>query len=340
MNSTQIRNSDGIEWLQAPPLRPEDTDSMLHEIASPERLKKFWQHGDVDFTFSVPNRFRVRVNAFKQRGSIAIASRLLQSKLLGFSELGLPDILNYLSSRPHGLVVVTGPTGSGKSTTLAAIIDKLNRERQLHIITLEDPIEYLHRHNQCVINQREVGEDTSSFSDGLRAALRENPDVIMVGEMRDLETISIALTAAETGHLVLATLHTSGAPETINRMIDPFPPHQQPQIRTQLYSTLEGIVSQLLLPRKGGLGQVLACEVMMATPAVKNQIREGKTHHILSQIQTGSKHGMISLDMSLRSLYQRGLIDKREVLSHARDPENLNMETRNPAIAGRPNEQP
>jgi twitching motility protein PilT len=330
IGSPEIGSRIEAERRTIGPLKPEDTTALLHEIASAERFEKFQKRGDIDFTYSEPGGFRVRVNAFKQRGSIAIAMRLLGSKILSFGELGLPDVLNDLSRRSHGLVVVTGPTGSGKSTTLAAMLDLMNRERQLHIITLEDPIEYLHRHNQCAINQREIGGDTLSFSDGLRSALRENPDVIMVGEMRDLETISTALTAAETGHLVLATLHTSGAPETINRMIDPFPPHQQQQIRTQIYNTLEGIVSQLLLPRADGLGMVLACEVMVTTAAIKNQIREGKTHQILSQMQVGSKHGMVLLDTSLRGLYQRGLIDKREALNHARDPENLELAERAP----------
>jgi twitching motility protein PilT len=284
------------------------------------------EQGEVDFSYSVPGVLRVRVNAFKQRGSIAFVMRLLDTKIPSFSDLGLPYVLNYLSQRSHGLVLVTGPTGSGKSTTLAAMVDLMNREKRLHIITLEDPIEYLHRHNLCTINQREIGGDTKSFSTAMRAALREDPDVILVGEMRDLETISTALTASETGHLVLATLHTSGAPETIDRIIDVFPPSQQQQIRVQLASTLEGIVSQLLLPKADGSGRVPALEILVTTPAIKNLIRENKTYQVLSQIQTGVKYGMMTLDASLRDLFRRGLIDRMEALHYARDPEKLKLE--------------
>jgi twitching motility protein PilT len=305
------------------PFMAEDTVALLLEIIKPEQYEKFLAQGEFDFSYSVPGVLRVRCNAFRQRGSTAFAMRLLDSKIPGFSELGLPDVLSELSLRPHGLVLVTGPTGSGKSTTLAAMIDLMNMEKRLHIITLEDPIEYLHRHNQCTINQREIGDDTQSFGTALRAALREDPDVILVGEMRDLETISIAITAAETGHLVLATLHTSGAPETIDRIIDVFPPNQQQQIRIQLSSNLEGIISQLLLPKADGSGRVAALEIMVMTPAIKNLIREGKTYQILSQIQTGHKHGMMTLDMCLRDLYRRGLIDRTAALHYARDPEGL-----------------
>jgi twitching motility protein PilT len=305
---------------------PQGTDALLQEIINPRRYREFLDRGEVDFSFSIQGVTRVRVNAFKQRGSVAFVMRLLDSIIPNFSALGMPDILNDLSHRPRGLVLVTGPTGSGKSTTLAAIIDLINREKRLHIITLEDPIEYLHRHKKCIINQREVGGDISSFGAGLRAALREDPDVILVGEMRDLETISIALTASETGHLVLATLHTSGAPETINRIIDVFPPNQQQQIRVQLASTLEGIVSQLLLPKADGSGRVPALEIMVMTPAIKNLIRDGKTYQILSQIQTGVKYGMITLDMSLRNLFRQGLIDRTEAMRCTRDPDNLKLD--------------
>ena len=221
------------------------------------------------------------------------------------------------------MILVTGPTGSGKSTTLASMIDLMNREERLHIITLEDPIEYLHRHNVCTINQREIGQDTESFTSALRAALREDPDVILVGEMRDLETIAIAITASETGHLVLATLHTPGAAETIDRIIDVFPPNQQQQIRIQLANTLEGIVSQLLLPKSDGSGRVPAMEVLIMNSAIKNLIREGKTYQIMSHIQTGAKIGMQTLDMSLRDLYQQHLIGREDALIHAREPDNL-----------------
>ena len=327
MDAPEIRKSlDKSPQEEIGPLKPEDTMALLQEVMRPEHYAKYLAQGEFDFSYSVPGVLRVRCNAFKQRGSTALAMRLLGAKIPDFSELGLPDVLNDLSRRPHGLVLVTGPTGSGKSTTLAAMIDLINREKRLHIITLEDPIEYLHRHNQSIINQREIGDDTQSFATALRAALREDPNVILVGEMRDLETISTALTAAETGHLVLATLHTSGAPETIDRIIDVFPPNQQQQIRIQLSGNLEGIVSQLLLPKADGSGRVAALEILVMTPAVKNLIRESKTYQVLSQIQTGVKYGMMTLDMSLRDLYRRKLIDRAEALHQARDPENLKPE--------------
>jgi twitching motility protein PilT len=307
------------------PLKPQDTDALLQEIIKPAQYQEFAARGEIDFSFSA-DVSRIRANAFHQRGSIGFVMRLLDTDIPSFSDLGLPDILINLSQRPRGLVMVTGPTGSGKSTTLAAMIDLINCTKRLHVITLEDPIEYLHRHNQCIIDQREIGGDTNSFNSGLRAALREDPDVILVGEMRDLETISIALTASETGHLVLATLHTSGAPETIDRIIDVFPPSQQQQIRVQLASTLEGIVSQLLLPNADGSGRVPALEIMVTTPAIKNLIREGKTYQILGQLQTGTKYGMMTLDMSLRDLFRRGVIDETEAMYHARDPARLKLD--------------
>ncbi len=324
IDASEIRkNMEKEQQEEIGQLTPEDTVALLQEIIRPEHYAKYLAQGEFDFSYSVPGVLRVRCNAFKQRGSTALAMRLLGAKIPSFSELGLPDVLGDLSRRPHGLVLVTGPTGSGKSTTLAAMIDLINSEKRMHIITLEDPIEYLHRHNQSVINQREIGDDTQSFGTALRAALRQDPDVILVGEMRDLETISTALTAAETGHLVLATLHTSGAPETIDRIIDVFPPNQQQQIRIQLSSTLEGIVSQLLLPKADGSGRVAALEILVMTPAIKNLIRESKTYQVLSQIQTGVKYGMMTLDMSLKDLYRRKLIDRDEALHQARDPEHL-----------------
>lgn len=327
MDDPEIRNGLPEEQQEEiGSLMPQETDALLQEIIKPEHYEGLMKKGEIDFSYSVPGLLRVRVNAFKQRGSIAFVMRLLDTNIPSFSDLGLPYILNYLSQRSRGLVLVTGPTGSGKSTTLAAMVDLMNREKRLHIITLEDPIEYLHRHNLCTINQREIGGDTKSFGTAMRAALREDPDVILVGEMRDLETISTALTAAETGHLVLATLHTSGAPETIDRVVDVFPPNQQQQIRVQLASTLEGIVSQLLLPNVDGSGRVPALEILVTTPAIKNLIRENKTYQVLSQIQTGGKNGMVTLDMSLRDLVRRGLIDKMEALHYARDPEKLKLD--------------
>lgn len=249
--------------------------------------------------------------------------RLINSRILSFQELGLPDVLATLARRPNGIVLVTGPTGSGKSTTLASMIDLINREKRKHILTLEDPIEYLHRHNKSIVNQREIGQDSGSFANALRAALREDPDVILVGEMRDPETISVAITAAETGELVFATLHTSNAAQTIDRIIDVFPPYQQQQIRSQLSNTIQGIVAQQLIPRIDMPGRVAAIEVMVATPAIRNLIREGKTHQIISQIQTGVKFGMQSLDMSLRALYQKKIISREEVLGRTADPESM-----------------
>ncbi|MEW5899761.1 MAG: type IV pilus twitching motility protein PilT, partial [Bacillota bacterium] len=304
-------------------LLPEDTDALAREIMNEAQLEKFKEKGEFDFSYSVPGVTRVRVNVFRQRNSTALVMRLLNTRIPSFQELGLPEVLAYLARRPNGLVLVTGPTGSGKSTTLAAMIDLINREKRLHILTLEDPIEYLHRHNLCIVNQREIGQDTQSFAAALRAALREDPDVILVGEMRDLETIAIAITAAETGHLVLATLHTSSAAETIDRVIDVFPPSQQQQIRIQLANTIEGIVSQQLIPRTDKPGRVVALEILVATPAIRNLIREGKTFQIPTQLQTGARYGMQTLDMSLRTLYQKKMISKEEVLNRAHDPETI-----------------
>jgi len=304
-------------------LLPEETDILARQLMTEDQYERFSLKGDFDFSYSVPGVTRVRVNVFKQRNSTALVMRVLGTKMLSFKELGLPDILNYLSKRPNGLVLVTGPTGSGKSTTLASMIDLINKEKRLHIITLEDPIEYLHKHNLCIVNQREIGQDTESFAIALRSALREDPDVILVGEMRDLETISIAITAAETGHLVLATLHTSSAAETIDRIIDVFPPEQQQQIRIQLANSLEGIVAQQLAPRMDRPGRVAILEILVANSAIRNMIREGKTFQIYSQIQTGGKNGMQTLDASLRLHYQNKIISREEVINRARDPESV-----------------
>ncbi len=310
-----------VEEIKA--LTPQDTEEMARQVMNQSQLEKFKERGELDFSYAVPGTTRVRVNVFKQRNSTALAMRLLSTRIPTFQELGLPEIMAYLSRRPNGLVLVTGPTGSGKSTTLAAMIDLVNKERRMHILTLEDPIEYLHKHNRSIINQREIGQDTKSFAASLRAALREDPDVILVGEMRDLETISIAITAAETGHLVLATLHTSSAAETIDRVIDVFPPSQQQQIRIQLANTIEGIISQQLIPRIDKPGRVVSLEILVANPAIRNLIREGKTFQIPSQLQTGLKQGMQTLDMSLRNLYKKKMISREEVLNRAFDPESL-----------------
>lgn len=268
----------------------------------------FQEQGEIDLAYSLPGVSRFRVNVFHQRGSVGAAIRLIPREIPGLESLGLPPVVAELAGRQHGLILVTGPTGSGKSTTLAAMVDKINRERSCHIITLEDPIEYLHQHRRSIVNQREVGSDTRSFASALRAALRQDPDVILVGEMRDLETIATAITAAETGHLVLATLHTSSAVQSVDRIIDVFPPHQQGQVRIQLADTLEGVITQQLLPRADRKGRVAAVEVLIATPAVKNLIREGKTHQIVSSMQTGARYGMQTMEMALRQLVTRGLI--------------------------------
>lgn len=318
-----VARLDVIKPDQIRIMLPEDTDAFARQVMKDTQYEKFKEIGDLDFSYSVPGVARVRVNTFKQRNSTAVVMRLLSTQILTFKQLGLPEVLDYLSRRPNGMVLVTGPTGSGKSTTLAAMVDLINREKREHILTLEDPIEYLHKHNLSIVNQREIGQDTESFAAALRSALREDPDVILVGEMRDLETISIAITAAETGHLVFATLHTSSAAETIDRVIDVFPPSQQQQIRVQLANTIEGIVSQQLIPRIDKQGRVAALEILVATPAIRNLVREGKTFQIPTQLQTGAKHGMQTLDMSLRVLYQKKIISKDEVLNRAVDPEAI-----------------
>lgn len=318
-----IRVHGSLEKMNFPTLKPDDTRQLFESMTTDDRLRQFQEIGEVDFSHAIFGLSRFRVNAFRQRGAIAIAIRVISEKVPNLDELGLPDIIKNFSRKPRGLVLVTGPTGSGKSTTLAAMIDLINEERSCNILTLEDPIEYLHRHRNSLVNQREVGTDTQSFANGLRAALREDPDVILVGEMRDMETISIAVRAAETGHLVLATLHTGDAAQTVDRIIDVFPPHQQQQIRVQLSLTLQGIVAQQLLPQRDGSGRVAAVEVLVATPAARNLIREGKSHQLLSVIQTGAKSGMQSMDAALRDLCRSGIISDEEAMAHAMDLENF-----------------
>lgn len=298
-------------------LTPEDTLYLVNQALDEKRLSKLEEVGEVDFSYSIPTIGRFRVNAFKQRGSYAMVLRIIPLEIPLMNELGLPTILNELSKLPRGLILVTGPTGSGKTTTLASIINKINSERRCHIITLEDPLEYLHKHKKSIVNQREVGSDTLNFANGLRGALREDPDVILVGEMRDLETISTAITAAETGHLVLSTLHTNGAAKTIDRIVDVFPPYQQQQIRVQLASVIEAVISQQLLLKASGKGRIGAYEVMTATPAIRNLIREGKTHQIDTSIQTSAALGMNTMDTSLINLYKRGEITKEIAISRA-----------------------
>lgn len=301
------------------PLTPSDTLEMVKDILDPERFSILERMGEYDFSFGLNNLGRFRVNAYKQRGSFGMALRVVHSDIPTMEELRLPSIAADLSRKQRGLILVTGPTGSGKSTTLASMIDLINTERGCHIITLEDPIEYLHQHKKSMVNQREVGSDTKSFANGLRAALREDPDVILVGEMRDLETISIAVTAAETGHLVLSTVHTMGAANTIDRIIDIFPPYQQQQVRVQLAAVLNGIISQQLIVRKNEKGRVGAFEVMISTNAIRNLIREGKTHQIQSSLQTGAKFGMHTMDNDLLELYHQNMISRDSVVTYCYD---------------------
>ncbi|MBN4063000.1 type IV pilus twitching motility protein PilT [Alkaliphilus sp. AH-315-G20] len=300
-------------------LMPPDTEDLAMQILTKEQRMIVDDKGEIDASFSNPGIGRFRINIYKQRGSFSLAIRIVSLIIPTIEELGLPLILKDLSRKKRGLILVTGPTGSGKSTTLASMIDLMNTEEKQHIITLEDPIEYLHKHKMSIINQREVGSDTNNFTNGLRACLRQDPDVILVGEMRDLETISIAITAAETGHLVLSTLHTVGAAKTIDRIIDVFPPHQQQQIKIQLAAVLVGIVSQQLLPRIDEPGRVAAIEIMVATNAISNLVREGKTHQIQTAIQTGMKYGMKTMDNSLLALYREEKISRDSLLSHSID---------------------
>lgn len=307
---------------------PADTMDILISVMSPIQRERFEERGEYDFSFSIPNCGRYRVNAFKQRGSVAIAFRIVGTRVPSPEELGLPESVVDLYQRKRGLVLVTGPTGSGKSTTLAAIIDKINNNRDAHVITLEDPIEYLHQHKMSIVNQREIGLDSENYANALRAALREDPDVILVGEMRDFETISVATTAAETGHLVLSSLHTVGAANTIDRIIDVFPPHQQQQIRVQLANVMEAVVSQQLIPRADGKGRVAAFEIMHGNHAVRNLIREGKAHQLASVMQTNRKLGMITMDEAIQQLYNEGKIDRENAVRFALDPDNMELKLR------------
>ena len=301
-------------------LSPKETLAIAYSILTESQKKRFETEDELDFSFGIQNLARFRGNVFKQRGCVSMVVRMIPFNVRTFEELKLPAITARLAERPRGLVLVTGPTGSGKSTTLAAMIDKINRERNGHIITVEDPIEFIHKHQKCIVNQREVGTDTKSFSTALKYALREDPDVILVGEMRDLETISAALTIAETGHLALATLHTNSAPEAINRMIDVFPPTQQAQVRAQLAFVLEGIVTQTLLPRASGRGRVMVAEILVATPAIRAVIRDDKVHQIYSLMQAGKKHGMQTMNDSLYQLYMGREIIKEEALRVSPNP--------------------
>jgi twitching motility protein PilT len=301
-------------------LTPKDTLSLAYSVLTENQKKRFETENELDFSFGIQNLARFRGNCFKQRGCVSLVIRQIPFNVRTFDELGLPPIVAKLAERPRGLVLVTGPTGSGKSTTLAAMIDKINKELKGHIITVEDPIEFIHRHQQCLVNQREVGTDTNSFSAALKYALRQDPDVVLIGEMRDLETTQSALTIAETGHLAFATLHTNSAAETINRIIDIFPSHQQPQIRAQLAFVLEGVVTQTLLQKAKGRGRVMAAEIMVCTPAIRALIRDDKVHQIYSSMQAGKKHGMQTLNDALYQLYMQRDVIKDECLRVSGDP--------------------
>lgn len=304
-------------------LLPADTKLLLDEIMTKQQKERFEESGEYDMSFSIIGQGRYRANAYKQRGSVALALRLVGTQVPSAESLGLPASVIDLYQRKRGLVLVTGPTGSGKSTTLAAIIDKINSNRECHVITLEDPIEYLHQHRLSMVNQREIGLDSRNYAAALRAALREDPDVILVGEMRDFETISVAITAAETGHLVLSSLHTIGAASTVDRIIDVFPPHQQQQIRVQFANVLEAVVSQQLIPKADGSGRVAAFEVLHANHAVRNLIREAKSHQLMSVMQTNRKAGMIVMDEAIMQLYAQGQITKDMAVQFAQDPDGM-----------------
>jgi twitching motility protein PilT len=302
-------------------LLPDDTKELVKSVASEDSLAKLDEDGQIDMSYSLPGVGRFRVNIYKQRGSYSMAIRSVPLEIPTIDELNLPDIIKDLSLKKRGLILVTGPTGSGKSTTLAAMINHINENKNCHILTLEDPIEYLHKHGTSIVNQREIGHDSSTYAKALRAALRQDPDVILIGEMRDLETISTAITAAETGHLVLSTLHTVGAVSTVDRIIDVFPPNQQQQIRIQLSNVLQGVVSQQLLKKKDVEGRRAAMEIMICNPAIRNHIREGKTHQILSSMQTGGRFGMITMDNYILKMYRENLISRESALTSAIDQE-------------------
>jgi twitching motility protein PilT len=318
-----VRVSGKLVALDYPPLTPQLTREVVYSILTNDQRQRLETDWQIDLAYSIPGKARFRVNAFFQRASISCALRLIPHSMPRLDSLGLPPVLEDFTRKPRGFVLVTGPTGSGKSTTLAAMLDLINDQRSEHILTIEDPIEFLHRHKRCIVNQRELGGDAKSFASALKSALREDPDVILVGEMRDLETISTALTAAETGHLVFATLHTQDTAQTVDRVVDVFPPEQQHQVRVQLSVALQGIVTQQLLPRADGNGRACATEVLVPTPAVRNLIREGKTHQIYSALQTGVSHGMQTMDTSLADLVRRNLITRELAESRSGSPDEL-----------------
>ncbi len=320
----QLRIDGKLHPLRMPPLSPPETKQLCYSVLTDSQKHQFEEKNELDLSFSVQKLSRFRGNVFVQRGNVAGAFRAIPFKIKSFDELGLPKIVTELSEKPRGLILVTGPTGSGKSTTLATMIDKINNERNEHIVTIEDPIEYLHHHKGCVVNQREVGADTNSFKNALKYILRQDPDVVLIGELRDLETIEAALTVAETGHLAFATLHTNSCVQTINRIVDVFPPYQQAQVRAQLSFVLEGVMCQSLLPRANGPGRVMALEVMVPNSAIRNLIREDKIHQIYSAMQVGQERfGMQTMNQSLANSYQRRLISLEHAMARSSDADEL-----------------
>ncbi|MDD9944968.1 MAG: type IV pilus twitching motility protein PilT [Myxococcales bacterium] len=320
----QLRIDGALLPLKTAPLTPVDTKHLCYSVLTEEQKVHFERENEIDLSFGVKGLARFRANLFVQRGAVAGVFRQIPFKILSFDELGLPPVIAHLAALNSGLVLVTGPTGSGKTTTLAAVLDKINSEQRCHILTIEDPIEFLHPNKLSVVNQREVGADTIGFKNALRYVLRQDPDVVLVGELRDLETIEAALTISETGHLVLGTLHTNSAVQTVNRIIDVFPPHQQPQVRAQLSFVLQGVVTQTLVPNASGPGRCLALEVLVPNPAIRNLIREDKVHQIYSAMQTGqSQSGMQTLNQSLYNLYARRLVTREDALARSQDPDEL-----------------
>jgi twitching motility protein PilT len=322
--SPQIRIDGKLTPMDIPPLTPIETKQLCYSILTDSQKHKFEEENELDLSFGVKGLSRFRGNIFVQRGAVAGVFRVIPYKILTFDELGLPPIVKELCEKPRGLILVTGPTGSGKSTTLASIIDRINTDRHDHIVTVEDPIEYLHPHKGCIVNQREVGADTKSFKHALKYVLRQDPDVVLIGELRDLETIEAALTLAETGHLCFATLHTNSCAQTMNRIIDVFPPYQQTQVRIQLSFVLEGVLSQTLIPKANGQGRALALEVMVPNPAIRNLIREDKVHQIYSQMQVGQeKFGMQTMNQCLMSLLAKRIINVDDALGRSSEPDEL-----------------
>jgi twitching motility protein PilT len=337
----QLRIDGHLAPLKTAPLTNVETKQLCYSILTEAQKHKFEEENELDLSFGVKSLSRFRANIFMQRGAVAGAFRTIPYKIMSFAELGLPPVVTELAKKPRGLVLVTGPTGSGKSTTLASIIDKVNTDRHEHIMTIEDPIEYIHPHKNCVVNQREIGADTHSFKKALKYILRQDPDVVLIGEMRDLETIESALTVSETGHMAFGTLHTNSCVQTINRILDVFPPYQQPQIRAQMSFVIEGVLSQSLIPRASGSGRALAIEVMVPNAAIRNLIREDKVHQIYSQMQVGqSKFGMQTFNQSLAALIQRRQISMDEGLGRSSDPEELRTMLTAGANAGGPPRPP